>query len=315
MWQCALKLTAHTGKWMVGRQSFPFGFWPISRGKLLVSGKTSFILFPLTWRTCPSFAILYHSLSFNVSRRLQLSFNIIQLNSFLEWCSLICLPVLAQYPFSCSCCCSRGTSVPRSCLMCLFDPILRIWTRCCCTPCFFKIIPVTRETNGEPLEDDEIFLLRTGAQDLAKSVFDFKTHPTRTTWIISNKCIITTIKSTLHGRSVWFPCGSFRLFFCCSFRGYPVAADFLEAHALEQERFEEVWLQEAEKLRASAWGGHNAIIAYSLMKRIRVPRPRHELGQGPRAPHLPSWAVGEEIWIKHTNISIISSMMFLFLGQ
>jgi len=71
------------------------------------------------------------------------------------------------------------------------------------------------------------------------------------------------MKSTLHGRSVWFPCGSFRFFFCCSFRGYPVAADFLEAHALEQERFEEIWLQEAEKIRASAWGGHNAIIAYS----------------------------------------------------
>ena len=53
------------------------------------------------------------------------------------------------------------------------------------------------------------------------------------------------------------------IFFCCSFRGYPVAADFLEAHASEQERFEEIWLQEAEKIRASAWGGHNAIIAYS----------------------------------------------------
>ena len=39
------------------------------------------------------------------------------------------------------------------------------------------MIPVTRETNGEPLEDDEIFLLRTGVQDLAKSVFDFKKHP------------------------------------------------------------------------------------------------------------------------------------------
>lgn len=47
-------------------------------------------------------------------------------------------------------------------------------------------------------------------------------------------------------------------------------ADFLEAKALEQEGFEEAWLQEAEKLRASAWGGHNAIVAYSLMQKVRV---------------------------------------------
>lgn len=47
-------------------------------------------------------------------------------------------------------------------------------------------------------------------------------------------------------------------------------ADFLEAKALEQHGFEGTWLQEAEKLRASAWGGHNAIVAYSLMKKARV---------------------------------------------
>ena len=55
-------------------------------------------------------------------------------------------------------------------------------------------------------------------------------------------------------------------------------ADFLEAHALDQHGFEEIWLQEAEKLRASAWGGHNAIIAYSLMKRTRVILHTHHTG-------------------------------------
>ena len=55
-------------------------------------------------------------------------------------------------------------------------------------------------------------------------------------------------------------------------------ADFLEAHALEQDGFEETWLSEAEKLRASAWGGHNAIIAYSLMKNTRVILHTHHNG-------------------------------------
>jgi len=55
-------------------------------------------------------------------------------------------------------------------------------------------------------------------------------------------------------------------------------ADFLEAHALDQHGFEEIWLREAEKLRASAWGGHNAIIAYSLMKRTRVVLHTHHTG-------------------------------------
>ena len=55
-------------------------------------------------------------------------------------------------------------------------------------------------------------------------------------------------------------------------------ADFLEAHALEQDGFEETWLSEAEELRASAWGGHNAIIAYSLMKNTRVILHTHHNG-------------------------------------
>ena len=55
-------------------------------------------------------------------------------------------------------------------------------------------------------------------------------------------------------------------------------ADFLEANALEQEGFEEIWLREAEELRASAWGGHNAIIAYSLMKKTRVILHTHQTG-------------------------------------
>ena len=55
-------------------------------------------------------------------------------------------------------------------------------------------------------------------------------------------------------------------------------ADFLEANALEQEGFEEIWLREAEELRASAWGGHNAIIAYSLMKKTRVILHTHHNG-------------------------------------
>ena len=47
-------------------------------------------------------------------------------------------------------------------------------------------------------------------------------------------------------------------------------ADFMEAHASEQDGFEEAWFREANKLRASAWGGHTAIIAFSLLKNLRV---------------------------------------------
>ena len=55
-------------------------------------------------------------------------------------------------------------------------------------------------------------------------------------------------------------------------------ADFLEANALEQQGFEETWFREAEKLRASAWGGHTAIVAYSLMKKTRVILHTHKTG-------------------------------------
>ena len=47
-------------------------------------------------------------------------------------------------------------------------------------------------------------------------------------------------------------------------------ADFMEARAAEQNGFEDAWFREASKLRASKWGGHTAIIAYSLMKNTRV---------------------------------------------
>ena len=47
-------------------------------------------------------------------------------------------------------------------------------------------------------------------------------------------------------------------------------AEYMEAHAMEQRGFEEAWLREAGKLRASAWGGHTAIVAFSLMNNVRV---------------------------------------------
>lgn len=47
-------------------------------------------------------------------------------------------------------------------------------------------------------------------------------------------------------------------------------ANFLEKQAVNQFGFEEEWLQEAAKLRDNKWGGHTAIIAYSLMARARV---------------------------------------------
>ena len=47
-------------------------------------------------------------------------------------------------------------------------------------------------------------------------------------------------------------------------------ADFMEAHAEEQDGFEAAWFREASKLRESKWGGHTAIIAFSLLKNTRV---------------------------------------------
>lgn len=47
-------------------------------------------------------------------------------------------------------------------------------------------------------------------------------------------------------------------------------ADFLEEEALNQSGFEEAWLEEADKIRRSEWGGHTVITAYSLMTGRRV---------------------------------------------
>jgi hypothetical protein len=47
-------------------------------------------------------------------------------------------------------------------------------------------------------------------------------------------------------------------------------ANFMAAHAAEQEGFQEEWLEEVKKLRAYKWGGATVIGAYSLMKRTRV---------------------------------------------
>ena len=47
-------------------------------------------------------------------------------------------------------------------------------------------------------------------------------------------------------------------------------ADFLEEEALNQAGFEEAWLEEADKIRRSEWGGHTVIAAYSLMTKRRV---------------------------------------------
>ena len=47
-------------------------------------------------------------------------------------------------------------------------------------------------------------------------------------------------------------------------------ANFMAAHAAEQEGFQEEWLEEVKKLRAYKWGGATVIGAYSLMKHTRV---------------------------------------------
>ena len=57
-------------------------------------------------------------------------------------------------------------------------------------------------------------------------------------------------------------------------------ADFMEAHAEEQNGFEAAWFREASKLRASKWGGHTAITAYSLMKSTRVMLHTHHAEDG-----------------------------------
>ena len=50
-------------------------------------------------------------------------------------------------------------------------------------------------------------------------------------------------------------------------------ADYLEQEAYWQDGFEEVWRAESAFLRgapASCWGGHTALVAFSLMQRVRV---------------------------------------------
>ena len=49
-------------------------------------------------------------------------------------------------------------------------------------------------------------------------------------------------------------------------------ADFMEAHARnEPAPDQDIWLQEAGALRANCWwGGHAAVVAYSLLKQWRV---------------------------------------------
>lgn len=62
-------------------------------------------------------------------------------------------------------------------------------------------------------------------------------------------------------------------YFFCSADGIALREEiiaFLEQRALEQRGFEEAWLEEAERLRAGAWGGFTAITAASLMKSVRV---------------------------------------------
>lgn len=47
-------------------------------------------------------------------------------------------------------------------------------------------------------------------------------------------------------------------------------ADFMEAHALNQDGFEGAWLEEAEALQQGRWGGDTAVTAYSLLRQVRV---------------------------------------------
>ena len=56
-------------------------------------------------------------------------------------------------------------------------------------------------------------------------------------------------------------------------------AEFMEAHAQAQIGYEGAWHREATKLRASKWGGHTVIVAYSLMKRAKVMLHTHREGE------------------------------------
>ena len=56
-------------------------------------------------------------------------------------------------------------------------------------------------------------------------------------------------------------------------------AEFMEAHAQDQAGYEGEWVREARRLRASEWGGHTAVTAYSLMKQAKVVFYTHRSGE------------------------------------
>jgi hypothetical protein len=55
-------------------------------------------------------------------------------------------------------------------------------------------------------------------------------------------------------------------------------AEFMETHARNQVGYEGEWIREAKRLRASEWGGHTVVTAYSLMKKARVVLHTHRSG-------------------------------------
>ena len=56
-------------------------------------------------------------------------------------------------------------------------------------------------------------------------------------------------------------------------------AEFMEAHAQNQVGYEGEWTREAKRLRASEWGGHTVVTAYSLMKKTKVMLHTHRSGE------------------------------------
>ena len=56
-------------------------------------------------------------------------------------------------------------------------------------------------------------------------------------------------------------------------------AEYMEAHARDQAGYEGEWIREAKRLRASEWGGHTVITAYSLMKQAKVVLHTHRSGE------------------------------------
>lgn len=50
----------------------------------------------------------------------------------------------------------------------------------------------------------------------------------------------------------------------------PEIAAFMQSEAHKQIGFEETWLRESQKLLQGTWGGHTAISAFSLLRRVKV---------------------------------------------